>query len=406
MMNYSLETIKELNNAFGSPLYIFREKEFIENYRRLETAFRSIYDKYQIAYSFKTNYTPYIASTVKRLGGYAEVVSGMEYYIAKKIGYPDDKIIFNGPNKGNDGVEAFLNGCRIQIDNLGEAKRLIDAAKEYPDRVFEVAIRVNADVGQSFISRFGIDPAQLSIAFEELKAVPNINVVGLHCHISRCRGLKEWELRANKMLSLADRFFETPPQYIDLGSGMFGSMAPEFAAQFDNVPTYEDYSKAVASVFAEHYKDYPNEKKPMLITEPGTTLVNRYVDFIGMVDAIKTIKGKTFAVLNCSEHNLGEACTLKNLPMAIVPVGKQEHFDSVDFTGYTCLEQDVMRKNEECDLAVGDYVIFGNVGGYSNVLKPPFIWPNCAMVAITENGDVKLIKMKESYEDILHTYTF
>ena len=77
----------------------------------------------------------------------------------------------------------------------------------------------------------------------------------------------------------------------------------------------------------------------------------------------------------------------------------------MDFTGYTCLEQDVMRKNVNCRISVGDYVVVGNVGGYSNVLKPPFIWPNCAMVAI--NGDkVELMKKRESYDDVLGTYLF
>ena len=334
------------------------------------------------------------------------MVSGMEYYIAKKIGFSDEKIIFNGPNKGEDGITAFFNGCMIQVDNLEEAKRLVQAAKTQSEGMFEVAVRINADVGQPFVSRFGIDPKQLPAIIGEFKKAKNIVVVGLHCHISRCRGIKEWGLRAQNMLSLADEYFETLPKYIDLGSGMFGSMALEFAEQFENVPTYEEYADVVAGMFAKHYEDYPDEEKPMLITEPGTTLVNRFVDFIGRVDAIKEVRNKTFAVLNCSEHNLGETCTLKNLPMKIFPVGAQSHYEKVDFTGYTCLEQDVMRKDLDCELAVGDYVIFGNVGGYSNVLKPPFIRPNCAMVAKTTDGAVKLIKKKESYEDILHTYIF
>ena len=55
------------------------------------------------------------------------------------------------------------------------------------------------------------------------------------------------------------------------------------------------------------------------------------------------------------------------------------------------------------NIGVGDYVLFGNVGGYSNVDKPPFILPNCAMVSVKE-GETRLIKRKETYEDILATY--
>ena len=94
-----INRIEQLNNECGSPFYIFNEKEFIENYKNLENAFKTIYSNYQISYSFKTNYTPYVCRLIKSLGGYAEVVSKMEYKLAKIIGYDDSKIIFNGPCK-------------------------------------------------------------------------------------------------------------------------------------------------------------------------------------------------------------------------------------------------------------------------------------------------------------------
>ena len=209
------------------------------------------------------------------------------------------------------------------------------------------------------------------------------------------------------MLAIADKYFCEPPRYIDLGSGMFGTMDLEFAEQFENIPSYHEYATVVAGAFAKHYADLSEESKPILITEPGTTLINHFIDFISEVDAIKTIRNKNFAVLNCSEHNLGETCTLKELPIKIVPAGnKQSVFSNIDFTGYTCLEQDVMRRDVTCKLAVGDYIVFGNVGGYSNVLKPPFIRPNCAMIAITSDEKDVLIKSKETYDDILATYCY
>lgn len=399
--NTSAYLIKE----YGTPLYVFDEEAFRRNYLRLESVFRKYYSNYQISYSYKTNYTPYIVNNVKQLGGYAEVVSGMEYYIAKQIGYEDDKIIFNGPNKGSDGIKGFLSGCILNVDSLQELETLCQIAVEHSDRKFEIGIRVNLDIDQDFISRFGVDPKDLDTAFDMVRNIPNLEVVGLHCHISRCRGQSAWQKRTEFMLSLADQYFLVPPKYIDLGSGMFGDMAPEFAAQFSNVPSYEDYAQVTAKIVAEHYKNCT--VKPILFTEPGTTLVNKYVEFIASVDVIKQLRGETFAVLNCSEHNLGETCTLKELPVEIVHNSPGKQYDKLHLAGYTCLEQDVMRKNLQCEIAVGDYVVFGNVGGYSTVLKPPFIWPNCRMVAFdSQTGQSKIIKEAESYTDLLHTYVF
>lgn len=146
---------------------------------------------------------------------------------------------------------------------------------------------------------------------------------------------------------------------------------------------------------------------PLLFTEPGTTLINRYVDFYGKIESIKTVGTKSFAILNCSIHNLGEVCTLKQLPLNIIRDGADEkEYADIDLTGYTCLEQDIMRKSYCGFLAEGDWVRFGNVGGYSNVLKPPFIRPNCPMLAQKPSGAVALMKRRESDEDILHTYVF
>ncbi len=404
MINLSKEAIDRLSERFGCPLYVFNESGFIENAAHLERAMKALYGKYRIAYSYKTNYTPYICKTAKNLGALAEVVSGMEYELAKRIGYEDSEIIFNGPDKGTEGRDAFLHGCRIHADSLDELRMYCDAARSEPNKQYKIGLRINIDVGQGFLSRFGMDERDAETAFQIVSGVPNLIINGLHCHISRCRGIDAWKQRTEIMLRLADRLFEETPEYIDLGSGMYGSMDPAFAAQFGEVPSYEEYATVTAGLMAEHYS---GEQGPVLITEPGTTLVSRFVDCITRVEYIKQICGHDFAILNAGIHTLGETCTLKQLPVRVFPVGNaRTAYSGIDLTGYTCLEQDVLYRGFSGELAVGDYVVFGNVGGYSNVLKPPFIRPNCAMAALRPDGEAVLIKRAESYDDLLRTYLF
>lgn len=406
-MQYSLSLVAELERQFGLPLYVFDEAAFLENYHRFERCFKNAYSNYRVSYSYKTNYTPYICRLIKDNGGYAEVVSEMEYYIAKRIGYENQKIIFNGPDKGKPGLDAVLNGSIVNVDNLHELERICFLAKANPEENLKIGIRVNLDVGQSFISRFGMDKADLESAFKAVSCIDNLTIAGLHCHISRCRDLEAWRKRTEIMLELSDEFFEDSPEYIDLGSGMYGSMAPSFAAQFTEVPSYEEYASVTAEIVAKHFDRIDTDKKPVLFTEPGTTLINKYVDVIGKVNAIKTIKEKPFAVLNCSEHNLGETCMLKQLPIEIIHSdSSSNYYFGMDFSGYTCLEQDILYKNYNGQLSVGDYVVFGNTGGYSNVYKPPFIKPNCAMISAKSNEEFELIKNAESFNDVLQTYVF
>lgn len=403
-MNYSKETLDTLKEQFGFPLYVFDEKGFVENYLKLEGAMKARYGEYKVAYSFKTNYTPYICSCAKALGAYAEVVSGMEYTIAKKIGYEDSKIVFNGPEKGQEGIDAFLNGCIINADSLDELETFCSVAESNPHKHYKIGIRINLNIGQDFVSRFGMDEEDIEKAFQMVSCVQNLKIVGLHCHISRCRGKSAWKKRTEKMLELSSRFFEGAPEYIDLGSGMFGSMEPEFAAQFEEVPTYEEYAEVTAGLVAKHFNQ---DQRPILFTEPGTTLINRFVDCAASIKSIKKIKNHYFAILDASEHTLGETCTLKDLPIKVVHGNEpQRKYDSIDLTGYTCLEQDVLLHGFHGELAKDDFVVFGNTGGYSNVLKPPFIRPGSAMVAKKMDGSFQEIKRAESYEDVLKTYIF
>lgn len=362
-----------------TPCYLFKEKDFIDNYNNLLQTFKQYYPNYNIAYSFKTNYTPYILKLIKKLGGYAEVVSMMEYNLAKEIGFTDDKIIFNGPSK-----EEFPE-CIINVDNLDELSII-------PNK--KVGLRVNIDVGQGFISRFGIED------LDEAFRIAGDRIVGIHCHISQARSIEAWKKRTEIMLDIADKYFKRDQLlYIDLGSGMYGDMDESLKSQFSFVPSYEDYAKVTAAIVSEHYK--AEENKPLLFTEPGTTLINKYIEFVSQVISIKKIRGKSFVELNCSKQNLGEICELKKLPIKIISSGKEQtELNNADLVGYTCLEHDVIYKDFNGSLAVGDIIVFGNVGGYSLVSKPPFIRPNCPM--ITEDG--KIIKRAETFEEVFSTY--
>jgi len=409
--------VDELVKEFGSPLYIFHEKEFKDNYLNLLNTIRAYYPKYNIAYSYKTNYTPKICQVVKELGGVAEVVSDMEFNLARKIGYDFQNIVYNGPVKGAGLFTHLANGGVANIDSLDEMATVVAFAKEHQELKIRIAFRANIDIGQGFISRFGLDAyedknldsnSELHQAFDLAKKLPNMNVVGLHCHVGRSREIDAWQNRVRIMFKLVDRYFENVPEFIDLGSGMNSVMEPVLAQQFGgHIPEFAEYAEVVGKALAEKYGNLPEEKQPVLFTEPGTTLISGCMSFLGSVETIKTVKGKTYITFNCSGGNMGDICHLKNLPIEVYHCdGNLKTVENATFVGYTCLEHDHMYESFNGKIAVGDIVQFRNVGSYSNVFKPPFILPNCAMVLMNEKGVVELIKQKETIDDIFHTYVF
>lgn len=395
-------------NEYGSPLYVFDDKAFIENYHNLTKAFRKYYPNYTPGFSYKTNYTPHICKLVKKLGGYAEVVSDMELWVAQQCGYDNSKIIYNGPCKGEMLEDHLLKGGILNIDNEDEAKRVVAFAKQHPEKTFKVNIRITARIDIGFVSRFGIEAGsqQMDRVVALLKAQKNIKLVGLHMHVSRARYLSAWQQRIDQIIKAADRYIDGVPEFIDLGSGMFAEMEGYLKDQFTiDVPTYEEYAEVVAGTMAKHYAN--SEIKPLLVTEPGTTVVSRYMSLITTITGIKEIAGRNIAVCDSDIHEAGETAMMMKVPYTHYPTGKGESSKTpIDITGFTCLEQDTLFKDFPDEVKVGDMIEFRNVGGYSVVYKPPFIQPCCAMVAIKEDGSVEEIKRKETFEDIFQTYRF
>ena len=404
-----ISAVKDLMGKVPLPFYIFDEQGFVDNYKRLEKTFCDIYPNYKISYSYKTNYTPFVCQLVKSLGGYAEVVSDMEYTLAKKLGYTNDKIVYNGPSKGPEMYDHLDGGGILNIDSLDEARRIVEYTSRNGHKFYKVGLRINMDVGGNFISRFGLvpDSEEMTQTVALIGSTPNVKIVGVHCHISRARDVKAWARRVEIMLDVADRYVAGVPEYISLGSGMFADMSDFLKEQFggDSVPTYQDYAECAIRPVAQHYEHC--ETKPILFTEPGTTVVARYLSFVSKVLSIKEVRGRWIANMDGDYHNLGEICTMKKLPVRVIAGGKEQKiYPNMDIMGFTCLEQDVMYPGFELPIAEGDVLVFENVGGYSIVSKPQFIKPQSAMYALRSNGEVSLIMRAETFDDVFSKFSF
>jgi diaminopimelate decarboxylase len=414
MMKLSSEILEKISYKYGESFYILDSKQFEQNFEELQNAFRDIYPNTYIAYSYKTNYTPKLCKLVDKHGGYAEVVSEMEYEIALKVGVSPEKIVFNGPYKNESTIEQLLlAGGTVNIDSNYELELIKEIANKHKDKSIAVGIRCNFLINDGVTSRFGFDieGEEFKKAIEIFKHIENLHLKGLHCHFAT-RSLETWPTRAKVMLELVQKHFEIQPDYICLGGGLFGKMGESLKAQFDSrIPTYADYANAVATQFIEFYKNTPVEKQPKLFIEPGSALVGDAMKFAAKVINIKDIREKKIATLAGSIYNINPTLNKKNLPITVYhhknSLYNQNDYINLDFGGYTCIESDYLYRGYDGKLAIGDHVVFDNVGSYSIVLKPPFILPNFAVVDYNdETNSVELIKHKECFEDLFKTFEF
>ena len=394
--------IENLRKEYGEAFYLLDSEQFRTNFLELKEAFSSIYPNFNIAYSYKTNYTPKFCKIVNELGGYAEVVSEMEMELARRCGVEHSHIIWNGPIKDKGRMSEFLlAGGTVNIDSISEAEYIKELATR-ADHKLNVGIRCNYDVADGVVSRFGfdVDGEDFKKVLEIVTTTPNLHFINFHCHFAK-RQIEYWPARAKGMVELLDRV-GVIPERVDIGGGLFGKMADSLKAQFTSqIPDYKEYAKAAATVFAEYFEG--KDKVPELIIEPGSAVVGDCMKFVGTVKTIKNVRGKYFASVLGSQKNI--SMTGINPPIEVVHMSAGEEYEEVDLVGFTCIEGDVLYKNYTGELAVGDAIVISNCGSYSLVMKPPFILPNFPVLDIC--GDkVEVIKRAETFDDIFHTFIY
>ncbi|MCR5423037.1 MAG: pyridoxal-dependent decarboxylase [Bacilli bacterium] len=393
--------ITDLKTKYGDAFYLLDSKQFRTNYDELKSTFSSVYPNFNIAYSYKTNYTPKLCKIVNEQGGYAEVVSEMEMELALRIGVKPENIIWNGPVKNKKELERFLLlGGLVNVDSLDDLELIKPIVENNKDKIFKLGIRVNYDVEDGVISRFGFDinDSDFAECIKYVTKTSNVDFVNFQCHFAK-RNAEYWPARAKGMIELIDRIGVIPKR-IDLGGGMFGKMAESLKAQFtSNIPDYEAYAETVRVLF-----DRFGDKGPELIIEPGSALVGDCMKFVGTIKTIKCVRGKWFASILGSQKNI--SMTGVNPPIEIVHMGQDlKEYDDIDFVGFTCIEGDVIYRNYSGLIAKDDVIIISNCGSYSIVMKPPFILPNFPILEISEER-IELIKRGESFDDLFHTFEF
>ena len=408
MKELTLDLVKELSSLYGDSFYILDSDVFRTNCEKLLNAYRKYYSRTNIAYSYKTNYIPKLVKIVDKLGGYAEVVSEMELEIARRSGVSYKRIVWNGPVKRLEAIESFLlSGGTINIDNVTEFSKIHRIALKHPDTLLSIGIRCNYDVGDGVVSRFGFDinGDEFTSVVHSIAITENLKLKNLHAHFAK-RHFKYWPAKADGILDVFERLhseYGLNPECLDLGGGLSGEMPDSLRDQLSLERfSYDDYASRAALRFKEFFGD--TEIRPWLFIEPGTAVAADCMRYVCRVESIKTVRGKTIITTNGSQKNISMSGI--NPPMALLSscFGKT-HVVEADIAGYTCIESDYLYKNYTGEINVGDYLVFGNCGSYSVVMKPPFIFPNVPIIDIS-SGSIEEIKRAERFDDLFCTYNF
>lgn len=390
----------------ATPYYAIDEGILDEDCETLRAALEESWSNYILSYSVKTNSLPWLLSHLRAEGFRAEIVSDLEYDIARRVGFDENKMIYNGPIKDMTVFDSIIAaGGMVNIDSLEEIEHLEAtsrclwqsgdayaenttvissadnaASPDYSSKVpagfvRRVGIRVNCDMHKLVpeetspdedSSRFGfcLENGELGKAIARLRALPDVKISGLHLHCTtKNRSVEGFRAIAGLACEIADSY-DLDPEYIDIGGGFWGGVKDK--------PGYKDYIPAIAEVLARKF----DPARCALAVEPGVSLISRCSCFATKVVGINHVRDDVYVITDGSRLNLNPQITRRHYPHHNIPVSRvaRRVLPGQWVCGFTCMEYDrLFEEKDSPEFMIGDYIIYDLAGGYTLSLNPTFI---------------------------------
>ena len=397
--------VAELLENHGSPLFVYSEPRVKRTHQRLLDAFSLRYPRVQLAWSYKTNYLRAICQLYHRLGSWAEVVSPMEYDMARRIGVLPEQIVFNGPYKPyRDLKRAVLEGAMVNIDSLEELRDLERIAGETGISV-SAGVRLNMALegGYTAWGRFGLnlDSGEALHAIKVAAARGMVHIRGLHSHIGTfILDADLYRAQVRKLVAFAKELQETlgiTVEYIDVGGGFASiiDLKGAYLRTSESIPRFEEYAEAVCTPLLE---GFAADELPLLILESGRALIDEAGFLLATVIATRRLQSGLRALVLDAGVNLVFTSFWYNheiLPTTDRGIPLEEHA----VYGPLCMQIDVLRENVKLPLLEkGDQVVIRPVGAYNNTQWLQFINLRPAVVLLGENGGTEVIREAESLD--------
>lgn len=398
--------ISDLVDAYGSPLFVYSERNLRRKFRQMHSAFTTRYPHVVFGWSYKTNYLKAICAIMHQEGAVAEIVSKMEFEKAQALGIPGDKIIFNGPHKPLETLAAaVVAGATINIDHLDEINDLEHVADRL-GRTINVGIRLNMDVGiHPQWSRFGfnLESGQAIDAVKRISRGGKLRLNGLHCHIGTfITDETAYARQVEKLVAFAYQVqaaFGYEIESIDIGGGFpsRSKLKGTYLSPDVSVPNIDDYAEQICDALRNSLR--PGHF-PTLVIEAGRHLVDEAGSLITTIQATKRLADGTRAYVADAGINLLFTSFWYKFHVEIDREVSGANELSVVY-GPMCMNIDAIDDGIQLPpLERGHRLIFSPVGAYNNTQWLQFIEYRPNVVLISEAGEVELIRQREDLSDI------
>ncbi|MCR4960114.1 MAG: diaminopimelate decarboxylase [Lachnospiraceae bacterium] len=392
---------------YGTPVYVCSE-EIIRKHMHDVSQVITKYP-YTANYSVKANTNINILKLALEEGLNCDAMSVGEIKMLEAAGFPYDRIFFIPNNVSDEEMQyAIERGIMTSLDSLSQLKQFGEL-----NRGGKCAVRINPGVGAGHCekvvtggkkTKFGIAEEDIPEIFEICKEY-DLTIAGINQHIGSGFMTPDPYLQAvDNLLRIALQFKDL--EFIDFGGG-YGIPYHKLEDDEADYPM-EDFKKRLEPILDYFVDSYG--KAPLFKSEPGRYCVAEGVVLLGRVHAVKQNAGHAYAGCDIGMNVLVRPSMYDSWhDVEVLRAGKvvsRDSLETITLCGNICESGDLLAKDRKLPkIEKGDLVALLDAGAYGWSMCSTYnSRPRPAEVMVMKDGSVKLIRRRETYEDLMRLF--
>jgi diaminopimelate decarboxylase len=389
--------LSAIAERFGTPTYVYSRAHIEAQYRAYADALSGM--PHLVCFAVKANSNLGVLNVLARMGAGFDIVSRGELERVLVAGGQADKIVFSGVGKTREDMRRALEvgvHC-FNVESTDELERLQTVAAELGVRA-PVSLRVNPDVDAGthpYIStglkenKFGIAIADAEDVYIRAAQLPNLEVIGVDCHIgSQLTTLEPFVDALDRLLALVDRLADCGVllNHIDLGGGLGVRYRDE------EPPLASDYIKAV--------RERLEGRDLALMFEPGRFIVANAGVLLTRVEYLKHTEHKDFAIVDAAMNDLIRPALYQAWMDVTAVQPRDTATRTYDIVGPICETGDFLAKERELALAEGDLLAVHSAGAYGFVMSSNYNTRGRTAEVLVDGGDAFEVRRRETVAEL------
>ncbi|MCQ2046515.1 diaminopimelate decarboxylase [Stutzerimonas stutzeri] len=386
-----------LAQRFGTPTYVYSRAHIEAQYRAYADALDGM--PHLVCFAVKANSNLGVLNVLARLGAGFDIVSRGELERVLAAGGQPDRIVFSGVGKTRDDMRRALEvdvHC-FNVESTDELERLQQVAAELGKKA-PVSLRVNPDVDAGthpYIStglkenKFGIDIDNAEAVYARAAELPNLEVVGVDCHIgSQLTSLPPFLDALDRLLALTERLAARGIQirHLDLGGGLG--------------VRYRDEQPPLAGDYIQAVRQRIEGRGLALVFEPGRSIVANAGVLLTRVEYLKHTAHKDFAIVDAAMNDLIRPALYQAWMNVIAVQPHEGDTRRYDIVGPICETGDFLAKDRELALVEGDLLAVCSAGAYGFVMSSNYNTRGRAAEVLVDGDQAFEVRRRESVQEL------